>query len=437
LILTGKTVYDTGGNNNGKLDPGETADMTTTFFNIGGADVTNMSTILACSCPFVTINDNSGYFGTLAIDSTRENTSDPYNVTIDNETPHGTAADFTVYVSGNGGFADTFAFTLTLGVPVPTDTGYYYVYYSGGPHPQSPVFNWVAIDSTQTTYPGSSLDLGDNETVLLSLPFTFRYYGVDYTQVSVCSNGWIAMGNKTDVDWTNSAIPNADGPSAMIAGLWDDLDPGNAGAPSDIYSYYDAATHRFIVEYFRVEHYASGYEETFEIIFCDPNYYSTPTGDGEIYVQYLVEQQQSDNTLGIENAAENLGIQYFFNDTYHPNAVPVTDHFALRYTTIPPEQTGVKEYSTPLARTMLAVCPSVTRGYTTISYSMPANLQRACIMVYDMAGRQVRAFEIHPGDGVVMWDGTDHRGHSVPSGVYVIHLDAGEWTSAAKVIIIE
>ncbi|NIW48323.1 MAG: hypothetical protein GWN30_27295, partial [Gammaproteobacteria bacterium] len=63
------------------------------------------------------------------------------------------------------------------------------------------------------------------------------------------------MGSTTSADWTNSGIPNVDGPDAMIAGLWDDLDPGNSGMAGDVYTYYDAPNHRFIIEYFRVEHY--------------------------------------------------------------------------------------------------------------------------------------------------------------------------------------
>jgi hypothetical protein len=432
-----QTVYDPGGNNNGVLDPGETADLTATFMNIGGADCTNMSTTLTSSSPYITVTDNSGYFGTIPIDSTKENTGDPYTVTVDGGTPHGTLADFMLYVSGGSGFADTFEFSLSLGDPVPTDTGYYYVYYSGGAHPQAPVFDWFAIDSTQSANPGTSLDPGDNETVLLSLPFTFRFYGVDYNQISVCSNGWIAMGNASTVDWTNSAIPNTDGPPAMIAGIWDDLDPANTGAPSDIYYYHDSANHRFIIEYFRVEHYMSGNEETFEIILCDPNYYQTPTNDGEIYVQYLVEQQQQDNTCGIENAAQNLGIQYFYNSEYNVNAVPITDQFALRYTTIPPEQTGIEEHTQSTNSARLSVFPSVTRGHVTISYAHPVHGGIASVMIHDVTGRIVRTLEDHAHAGTVAWDGCDMHGNHVPSGVYVVRLRSDAQTNTAKVIVIE
>ena len=86
VLILDNTVYDP----NGRIDPGETADFTATLINIGGADLTNLSTTIETTSPFITINDNSGYFGDLPIDSIKENTADPYTVTVDASTPEGT-----------------------------------------------------------------------------------------------------------------------------------------------------------------------------------------------------------------------------------------------------------------------------------------------------------------------------------------------------------
>ncbi len=447
IVFMGSTVYDAGGNNNGRLDPGETADLTSMLLNIGGAGLSNLSTTIECSDGYINITDNSGYFGSLPVDSIKENTADPYEVSVVSSTPHGHVTDFTLIATADGGFVDTNYFSVCIGQAVATDSGYYYAYYSGGPHPQSPVFDWFAIDTTQTANPGVSLDLADNQTVTVNLPFTFTFYGVNYTQVSINSNGWIAMGSQTDADWTNSSIPNPDGPEAMIAGLWDDLDPGNAGEPSDVYYYYDTANHRFIVEYFMVEHFASGYHETFEIILCDPAYYSTPTGDGEIYVQYLVEMQQMDNTIGIENSSEVLGIQYFYNDTYDALAEPITDQFALRYTTYAPDQIpGVEEdndYRSVVLKPSLMIYPSVTNSGVNICYSISDVKTGVGIKVYDATGRWVRSIPIinlcNPNKSVVSvcWDGKDDSGHKVSSGIYFVHLESGDYRLVEKMILIE
>jgi len=86
VLILDNTVYDP----NGRIDPGETSDFTATLPNIGGAGLTNVNTTIETSSPYITINDDTGYLGDLPIDSIKENTADPYTVTVDTSTPEGT-----------------------------------------------------------------------------------------------------------------------------------------------------------------------------------------------------------------------------------------------------------------------------------------------------------------------------------------------------------
>jgi hypothetical protein len=304
----------------------------------------------------------------------------------------------------------------------------------------------VAIDSTQTQYPGVSLNLGDDQVTQVSLPFSFQYYGGSYSQITISSNGWVCMGYESSSNLTNYGIPSSSGPAAMIAGIWDDLDPGNAGQPSDIYYYYDAANHRFIIEYFRVEHYSSGSHETFEIILHDPLYYPTPTGDGDILVQYLVSLQQTDVTLGIENGAETVGIQYYFDGTYHELAVPVTDSFALRYTTYSPGYVGIEDYAKltglPVRTMMAQVYPNPFTGQLHIDYALASNdYATVRLSVYDAAGRLVRDLSDqlsvigHPSS--VLWDGRDVLQRRVPAGVYFVRFNTDDYQRVLKTVLLK
>ncbi len=426
-------VYDPGGNNNGVLDPGETADLTCLLRNYGGVNFNNLSTTISCASPYVTITDNAGYFGFVAIDSTKENTGDPYRASASASTPYGTEVTFTL-IAVDGSFVDTFDFNMSIGKSAPTDTGLYYAYYSGGPHAQCPIFSWYAIDSTQTAHPGTSLNLSDDQNVTVTLPFTYRYYGINYTQVTISSNGFVAMGVETDYDYTNTGIPNVDGPEAMIAGIWDDLNPGVVGTAGDVYYYYDAAAHRFIVEYFRVEHYASGYPETFEIILYDPVFYPTPTGDGEIIVQYLLALQQDDNTLGIENSIETIGVQYYVDGIYHQLAAPITNTFAIKYTPYPPSYNpGVEEYRADGIKHRIAFTRSVINdGNCVIKYSLSKEVP-VQISVYDASGRQVITKDygnLHGNGGINL------RLASLAAGVYFMKVNAGDFVHKNKFILI-
>jgi hypothetical protein len=443
-ILTYQGHAVVGGNGNGILDPGETCDLVATIENEGGAVASSVTSTLMCSSSWITINDASGNYGTIDPGNQANNSSDPYNVTADAATPYGTEADFQIEVTA-GSYCDTLDFTLVIGQLVPSDTGYYYSYYSGGPHTQSPVFSWFPIDTTQTLNPGVSLGIeDDDQTVQVTLPFTFRYYGVNYTQISVCSNGWIAMGSQTSTDWSNSGIPNADGPAAMVAGLWDDLYPAYSGYAADIYGYNDVANHRYVVEFFRVPHISyPTTEETFEFLLFDPVYYPTPTGDGEIIVQYLNNMQQTDITYGIENNAETVGIQYYYDGTYHSLAVPITDSFAIKYTTYPPGWFGVEEdqklTSIPVRTMLSALRPNPTVRTMHISYQV-ATRSQVSLKIYDATGRLVKTIAngmSEPGYYNVLWNGHDDDGCKAAAGIYFVQFAADDYYKVDKAILLK
>jgi len=94
-----------------------------------------------------------------------------------------------------------------------------------------PVYAWYDISATGTSIIGQ---MGD-DVISASCPigFSFPFYGFDYTNFYVGSNGIIVF-DGTYVSYTNSAIP-APGLPAMIAWFWDDLDPGDASDADVLY----------------------------------------------------------------------------------------------------------------------------------------------------------------------------------------------------------
>jgi hypothetical protein len=117
----------------------------------------------------------------------------------------------------------------------------------------------------------------------------------------------------------------------MIAPYWEDLSPQRTNS-GRVWQWFDEANHRLIVEYNHIEQYApTGSFETFQVILFDPEHYSTTSGDGRILFQYkdMSVTAQSEGTVGIENAAENDGLQYLFDGDYDTHAHPITDGFAI------------------------------------------------------------------------------------------------------------
>jgi len=91
---------------------------------------------------------------------------------------------------------------------------------------------------------GTSLELGDDDTVQgLSLGFTFTYAGVPYTQICVCSNGYVWLGatSVTGGDPTPSEAELSAG-APRICPLWSDFNPSATGSGK---VYFDNSTPGF------------------------------------------------------------------------------------------------------------------------------------------------------------------------------------------------
>jgi len=436
LIYHGYSIIDA----NGILEPGETADLVVTVSNHGAAPAMSVTSTLVTYSPLITVNDNSGNFGAIPIGDTASNASDPFNVTASASAAYGTTVDCDLIVQA-GMHVDTLDFLLAIGEPVPSDTGFYYSYYSGGLHTYAPTFDWFEIAPPGPGTIISEITDEDADTVTVTLPFTFKFYGTDYNSIGICSNGFMEMGSSTHRFGANTGIPSAGGPRAMIAPFWDDLDPSLYG---DIYQYHDAANHRWIVEFYDVAHYgASGQRETFQVMLLDPLYYPTPTGDGEILVQYLNGMAQTEATFGIENYAEDVGIQYYYDGVYHEWAAEVTDSCALLYTTYPPDYVGIEESEQLVGvpvRTMLGmVYPNPFARELSISYQV-ARSGRVTLRVYDALGRAVCGLAqgiVEPGYYTVNWDGRDDVGRQVPAGVYFVKFAADNYQSIQKTVLLK
>jgi hypothetical protein len=108
----------------------------------------------------------------------------------------------------------------------------------------------------------------------------------------------------------------------MLAPFWEDMNLETPGG--QIATYYDAAGHRFIVEYYHVPQFTPTTAlETFQVILLDPAFHSTPTGDGKVVFQYHTVTDPSSCTVGIENAAETTGLQFLFDAAYDVHAWPL------------------------------------------------------------------------------------------------------------------
>lgn len=83
--------------------------------------------------------------------------------------------------------------------------------------------------------------------------------------------------------------------------------------------------------------------------------------------------------------------------------------------------------------------PNPFKGMTRIHLALP-RAERVRVKVYDTGGRMVRALvdgELPAASYSVFWPGTDADGRQLPSGVYMIRMEAGSLTTAVRTVILE
>jgi len=109
-------IDDASGDGNGKLDPGETADIIVTLRNGGTDNATNVSAVLTTTSPYITITDSNGTYGSIASNDSANNNSDRYTVQVAANAPDG-IADFDLAVTADGGYSTDLSFNSIVGNP--------------------------------------------------------------------------------------------------------------------------------------------------------------------------------------------------------------------------------------------------------------------------------------------------------------------------------
>lgn len=335
-----------GAGTNGLLDPGETSTMIVTLENWGTYTSETLTGNISCESDLIEISDAEGTFNPISPGTQGNNSGDPFEVSTPVDTYPGTQVTLTLVLSGPNGFTDTTCISMDLGIPDDDDPmvqdtyGYYCYDNSDVNYSPAPTYQWVEVSGLTNHL--NLPDYGDEQdcSIRVDFPpgFSFRYYGQDYDVITVCSNGWAALGLTYMCNFRNWPITGAQVAPACLAAFWDDLRMSSGGGSNGkVYAYFDEANHRFIIEWKQVTNADAGYAtETFEIILYDPVHYPTPTGDGIIDFQYqtVVNTGSEYNaTVGICTPDNGDGVQYTYANQYPPGAPDLHNNMAIRFTT--------------------------------------------------------------------------------------------------------
>lgn len=116
LVFDGFYILDPSGNNNGKLDPGESATIVVKLKNSGGADLKNVTGLLTSTSPFISIQQSQSAPGNIVPNNIAEG---HYTVSASMATPVGHNAQFNHNASADLGILLNNSFSAVVGqIPV-------------------------------------------------------------------------------------------------------------------------------------------------------------------------------------------------------------------------------------------------------------------------------------------------------------------------------
>ena len=99
---------------------------------------------------------------------------------------------------------------------------------------------------------------------------------------------------------------------------------------------------------------------------------------------------------------------------------------------------GIEEdRSLPAAFSLDRVLPNPTGGRTSIHFAIPRSSQ-VNLSIYSATGALVNTLcnsSLLPAHYSLLWDGSDQRGRKVGTGVYLVRLEAGSFTSTRKLVV--
>ncbi len=336
-----------------------------------------------------------------------------------------------------------------------------------------PDYEWFDISTI-----GENTGLGgEDESIVVPLPFTFPFYEEEQTEVRLSTNGYLTFGENGE-EHVNRGIPRSGEPNNIIAPFWDDL----LGREGVVYGYHDTDQGRFILQYTNWQYQYMQGRVNFQVQLYE---------NGDIYFYYNdLTGDLTSSTVGIEDATGQTGLQIAYNEPYlhdylairiyksvpwielepsegtisageseeiifsfHSSELPAgtylataviasndpgTSELAVPITLTVDENAVEEEPELPTSTALRSVYPNPFNSAVTIEYDLSSQ-QHVRLIVYNIFGQQVAVIEdrvMDAGTYRTVWDAAA-QGSRLSSGVYFCSFVAGNQMSIRKIFFMK
>jgi MYXO-CTERM domain-containing protein len=164
--------------------------------------------------------------------------------------------------------------------------------------------------------------LPDDGQFDITLPFSFTFYGLTYTTISVNSNGGLAFGAGEYLTFSNSCGPSTT--LDLVAPFWDDLNPADIDSTGVYHGVAGTAPNRvYLVEWWNIDNYADTGDLSVEVKLFE--------ADGAIEFHYWDTDLGDPLYTNGASATVGLAAGSFSQLQYSCNTASVTANLAVRF----------------------------------------------------------------------------------------------------------
>ena len=215
---------------------------------------------------------------------------------------------------------------------------------------------------------GTSVSLGDDATSSsLPIGFTFNFYGNNYSNFYICSNGFITFTSGQGSAYQPATIPTAAVPNNFIAFAWADLIPGLTGGFINYFTTGSAPNRKLVVNYHVFHYNSTSYPFYGQIVLNESS------NTIEIHSTTITLMTGTNKTTqGVENSDGSRGIAVSGrNNTLFgaTNSSYLFTPFTFYYNWMPGGSSQQNPIVTPATTTTYSV--SVSDGSCTVTSTAP------------------------------------------------------------------
>ncbi len=409
------SLDDAAGNGNGRLDPGETAEITVNIGNNGSSEAYNVSVDMTCSGnSYITVNNGPIDVG----DMPGQTTGDAvFSVTAADNTPGGFNALFSVDINADLGISGAGGFDIIVGqfsaLVLDLDPANH-----SGPAMMEAFEDLDLIASYATSFPA---DLNMYKSVFVCLGIIFTGHELTSIESSTLVQ-YLYGGGKLYLEGRRTWYDDPQQPIHtkfnidVVVDTWFEYDTINGETGS--------FTEGMIFEFDGSSPYNDYYMVPEGSAFT---IFTSPTPDYGATVAYD------------EGSYKTIGCAFEFGDLVDGDNPSTKQQLMLEYleffgdivTDIPGE--NQQNTSASLGDSY----PNPFTEQTTISFSLQENMP-VNIEVFSVNGTKVASLldkNLKAGGYAVQWDGTDEQGNKLNSGIYLIRLKTSSVNATKKVIL--